>query len=590
MLDDVPRVGPYDLLLRLDAGDSAPLFLARSAASPDLMRMLRIRPRRDLPTEPEYAERFEARALLASRLSHPGLLRTIDAGIDAERAWVAYEPAYGVALPHLLKHQVRVPLRLLVRFGVGLIDSLEYLRQVELSPHAITPDRFLATYDGRLLWTDCGLEEYSLVAPSTQQRNSYHPPDASDRTSAPQQSYALGKVFAQLALIACSESEKVDTRNMPLRITEAVRWMTHKDPAQRSLSEARQELVDFSNEDGRPTDAETRYLIHRCRRQYSLLCSVLDHEDRPTSSPMARGEGPVAGSSPGGEVGGYRLHRTIGGSKEVPLWEAEGPDGSVWLRTRTAPPTEDFGPEELVRDLERERTVVAQLDAASLPTVLEARLDAEIPYLAYRAEPCTPLLRSVGSFEPERIASIGYWLAEALAEMHERGIIFGNLQPRAIRLRPNGQPLLLDLSSVHCRSRPPDSLWQNLLALAPETLTEGLYDEASERFALGALLYQLVCGTRPFRGLDDAELAKRIQDRDPLPLAALVPSIPPAWDDLILGLLDKEPRARPSLAEVRHRLGPETVDLASVPASHASVDIPTPFDLFDEYSETSTGH
>lgn len=588
--EGVPSVGPYELLMRLDAGDPSPLFLGRPVDSPEETVMIRTQPRsEDLGRSRHWKDRFEARGLLARRLAHPCILPVVESGLQNDRPYVVYAPSFGIGLVHLIKHQVRIPLRVLARFGVGAIDALQYLTEIDVLPQAITPERFMITYDGRMLWVDCGLEELSLIYPSEAQRLAYLPPGPIDTKTEASRAYGLGKLLAQLILISCSvEEAKLDPGSMPILLRDAVRQLTHKDPQSRSLEVARRALVDFGNEEGRPSEQELRFLINRCRRQYSLLCTVLTDDIRPVAGPMSRGESQVAGGASVVPVQGFRLDRVVGGLAQMPLWEGEGPRGAVWVKTRTEAPSEKFDLEDMQEHLQRELDLVKLLDSDALPQIEQHDLTCSTPYVAYAWEASTDLMRTIGRFDAERVATIGFWLADALSEMHERGVIFGNLQPRAIRLRPDGRPLLFDLTYLNHRNRLATGLSDNHLALAPETLADGVYDEASERFALGGLLYQLVCGTRPFRALEARELEKQLRERNPTPLSSLVPQISPAWERLIMGLLDKHPMARPSLKQVLDLFGPDTTDLYAVPAGSTRAAGPTPFGYFDEVSEVST--
>lgn len=81
--------------------------------------------------------------------------------------------------------------------------------------------------------------------------------------------------------------------------------------------------------------------------------------------------------------------------------------------------------------------------------------------------------------------------------------------------------------------------------MSPEQIVSGsTIDRRSDIFALGIVLYQLVTGKHPFRGDTDLETMMHICDPKPAaPPSKLVPSIPPALEQVILKSLEKD-RAR----------------------------------------------
>jgi predicted ATPase len=73
---------------------------------------------------------------------------------------------------------------------------------------------------------------------------------------------------------------------------------------------------------------------------------------------------------------------------------------------------------------------------------------------------------------------------------------------------------------------------------------------ASDVFSLGVVLYELATGQHPFPADSEAGLLHAIVAQEPLPPARLNPEVPAALDALILHMLAKDPRRRPTAAEV----------------------------------------
>ena len=64
--------------------------------------------------------------------------------------------------------------------------------------------------------------------------------------------------------------------------------------------------------------------------------------------------------------------------------------------------------------------------------------------------------------------------------------------------------------------------------MAPEQLEGKETDARTDIFALGCVLYEMLTGSRAFRGTSHAELIAAILDREPRPIAELEPGITPA--------------------------------------------------------------
>lgn len=104
--------------------------------------------------------------------------------------------------------------------------------------------------------------------------------------------------------------------------------------------------------------------------------------------------------------------------------------------------------------------------------------------------------------------------------------------------------------------------------MSPEQIVSGgTIDRRSDIFALGIVLYQLVTGKHPFRGDTDLETMMHICDPKPaVPPSKLVPTIPPALDQIIGKALEKERNQRFSTMDEMLR----ALELALPPDQHAS--------------------
>lgn len=97
---------------------------------------------------------FEARVL--SRLSHPGILRVYDAGVDNDRMYTAMELVDGVPFDKYLLAQKRLPEQLAVNLAAQLAEALGYLHDHGYVHRDIKPANLMLSREGRIMLFDFG--------------------------------------------------------------------------------------------------------------------------------------------------------------------------------------------------------------------------------------------------------------------------------------------------------------------------------------------------------------------------------------------------------------------------------------------------
>ncbi len=113
---------------------------------------------------------------------------------------------------------------------------------------------------------------------------------------------------------------------------------------------------------------------------------------------------------------------------------------------------------------------------------------------------------------PEIVCRIGAELAEGLAYAHGRGVMHRDIKPANVLLSAEARPKLADFNVSYNGGRadenPEDTFGGSLAYMSPEQLeachpllggSPRLVREPSDVYALGVLLWELLCGRRPFR-------------------------------------------------------------------------------------------
>jgi tRNA A-37 threonylcarbamoyl transferase component Bud32 len=163
------------------------------------------------------------------------------------------------------------------------------------------------------------------------------------------------------------------------------------------------------------------------------------------------------------------------------------------------------------------------------------------------------VVKEDGPLPPARTAAIGLAVLDALALAHSRGIMHRDVKPANIMIARDGRVLLADFGIATAEGEveltSPDKLVGSPGYIAPERL-RGIEDgAAADLWSLGATLYTAVEGRAPFhRSMPVAILGAVLTQPTPDPEHAghLGP--------VLLAVLDKDPRRRPGVAELRAAL------------------------------------
>jgi serine/threonine-protein kinase len=186
-------------------------------------------------------------------------------------------------------------------------------------------------------------------------------------------------------------------------------------------------------------------------------------------------------------------------------------------------------------------------------------------------------LEAGGPLPVDRAVDLLEKAADALAYLHDRGIIHRDVKPANMMVDPENRLVLTDFGLVKVWDRTSITRQGTRLGtprfMAPELFARPDLTEtpAVDAYALGASFWELISGARPYPRVEMRELIDSILTVVPPALAAVRTDVPEWLSRLLAQCLDKDQGARPTAVQVR-----EACREHRAPASRAAVSATAP--------------
>ncbi len=219
---------------------------------------------------------------------------------------------------------------------------------------------------------------------------------------------------------------------------------------------------------------------------------------------------------------------------------------------QTAPDVEDPSRAKVaLKMFSNEAHMVGMLQHPNILPILDAGVDEEQYFVVMehvqRARTLEPYCRPDNLLPLDDVVKIVYKCARALHYAHKRGVIHRDIKPQNIMLTHDNDVRIIDFG-IAIVGEADFSRIEGIAGspsyMSPEQVQSGEVQSASDLYSLGAVMYELITGFRPFRAASLGKLMNQILYATPAPIHSLRSSVPADLEEVVSIAMRKDPAAR----------------------------------------------
>ena len=288
----------------------------------------------------------------------------------------------------------------------------------------------------------------------------------------------------------------------------------------------------------------------------------------------------------GAKLGPYEIQSAIGAGGMGEVYRALDTNLGRLVAIKILPEAFAHDPERLAR-FEREAKTLASLNHPNIAQIHGLEKGAGTTALVMELVEGPTLAERIADrpMDFDEALPIAKQIAEALRDAHDRGIVHRDLKPSNIKVRADGTVKVLDFGLAKALEVDPGStgtsesptitspamtrlgvILGTAAYMSPEQARGHHADKRSDLWAFGCVLYEMLAGTRAFRGEDVADTLAVVLRDEPL-WSALPATVPPAIVALMRACLEKNHQRRVGDVSTAQFIFDHAVDVqAPVPA------------------------
>ncbi len=217
---------------------------------------------------------------------------------------------------------------------------------------------------------------------------------------------------------------------------------------------------------------------------------------------------------------------------------------------------------EFLKRFRQEARNVANLSHPNIVTVHDVGQDGNTHYIVMEfidGEDLKRLIRAEAPFSIDRALSIGIKICAGVGYAHRAGLVHADVKPQNVLVTDHDNVKVTDfgiaqaLQNTQPRERQ-KVVWGSPHYFSPEQAQGEAPTPASDVYAVGIVLFEMLTGRLPFVGTDQQELAMAHIREMPPNASDFNPNIPVHLDRILLKVLSKEPASRYRTADQLGRI------------------------------------
>ena len=262
--------------------------------------------------------------------------------------------------------------------------------------------------------------------------------------------------------------------------------------------------------------------------------------------------------------GRYRIERALGHGGMATVYLAHDEELGRLVAVKVLPQHLALDDDFRARFV-REARLAGRLSHPNIVRVYDAGEAEGRPFIVMEYVPGTSLAE-VGRLPVGRVVDVGVQACTGLQHAHDAGLVHRDVKPANLLVREDGVLKIADFGIARAaestRQTQAGTLLGTAAYLAPEQIAGEDATPASDVYALGAVLYELLTGRPPYAFSSLGELAAKQSDGLIAPVADVAPSVPREVEAAVMHALARDAGFRPgSAAELAQELGTGRDDL-----------------------------
>jgi serine/threonine protein kinase/tetratricopeptide (TPR) repeat protein len=246
----------------------------------------------------------------------------------------------------------------------------------------------------------------------------------------------------------------------------------------------------------------------------------------------------------GKTISHYKIFEKIGEGGMGEVYLAEDTDLKRKVALKFLPAQVASEPDALAR-FKREAQAAAALNHPNIITVYEVGRHEDKTFIAMAyidGDQLSDVL--IDGLSIGRAVDVAIQVGEGLDKAHQAGIVHRDVKPDNLIIDKDGRVKILDFGIALFEdvgtSASDSSTVGTIHYMSPEQAREEETDARSDVFSLGAILYEILAGRRPFKGEHSAAVQYSILNEDPTPLSDIKPKISPELERITAKALAKD--------------------------------------------------